>query len=186
MEKVKQHAPACMLDAEVLLRDQFVDKFVGAGNYQSDSSLRHELKQLVRRQPNSTLLDVRAEAIRWEWEGSPSGMRGRSHSVPSVFGVQYGVQGSSQAVSLPPVSEMGELREMLRRQQEQLNQLTESIARLQNPPPHSRPPRTGPIICRRCNQPGHFARECDGVRVTRSQPPSNHGRQSRSALVSEN
>ncbi|KAI3361878.1 hypothetical protein L3Q82_002197 [Scortum barcoo] len=90
---------------------------------------------------------------------------------------KYGVQGGSQAVPSSPVSEIEELRELLKRQQEQLNQLTESIARLQNPHQHGRPPRTGPIICRRCNQPGHFAREC-GVRVAPSQPfsrsPSNH------------
>lgn len=184
MEKVKQRAPAAMLNAEALLRDQFVE-------HVSNSSLRRELKQLVRRQPNSTLLEVRAEAIQWEREGLPGGVRGRSHSVPSVLGVQYGVQGGSQ-VSVPSssVSEMSEMKEMLKRQQEQLNQLTESIARLQNPQ-HSRPPRTGPIICRRCNQPGHIARHCDGVRApSRSQvppgPPSNFGRQSHTTLMSEN
>ncbi|KAI3368132.1 hypothetical protein L3Q82_007864 [Scortum barcoo] len=85
MEKVKQHTPAYMLDAEALLSDQFVEHVL-------DSSLRRELKQLVHRQPNYILLDVRAEAICWEREGSPGGMRGRSHSIPSVFGVQYGVQ----------------------------------------------------------------------------------------------
>lgn len=46
-----------------------------------------------------------------------------------------------------------------------------SIAQLQNSQRDYRPPRTGPLICRHCNQPGHFARECDGVRVP---PHSRH------------
>lgn len=185
MEKVKQRAPADMPNAEALLRDQFVEHVL-------NSSLRRELKQLVRRQPNCTLLEVRAEAIRWEHEGLPGGVRGRSQSVPSVYGVQYGVQGGPQAAALlSSVSEMSEMREMLKRQQEQLNQLMGSIAQLQNSHQYSRPPRTGPIICRRCNQLGHFARECEGVRVhSRSQfpsrSPSNPGRQSRPPSVPEN
>ena len=176
MERVKQCAPAAMPNAEALLRDQFAEHVL-------DSSLRRELKQFVRRQPNSTLLEVRAEAIRWEREGLPSGARSRSHSLPLVCGVQYGVQGGPQdAVS---GSEMSQMREMLSRQQEQLNQLVASMAQLQNSRRDYRPPRTGPLICRRCNQPGHFARECDGVRVP-SQHPVNANRQARSASVSEN
>lgn len=149
-----------------------------------DSSLRRELKQLVRRQPNHTLLGVRAEAIQWELEGLPGGVRGRSHSVPPVLGVQYGVQGNPKGV-VPPVSEMREMREMLQHQQEQLNKLTESIALLQVSHQHRHPPRTGPLICRRCNQPGHFARECR-AHVPHSQPQSNSGGQSRFSSGSEN
>lgn len=185
MEKVKQRAPAGLLNSEALLRDQFVEQVL-------NSSLRRELKQLVRRQPNSTLLDVRAEAIQWEREGLPGGARGRSHSVPLMLGVQYGVHGGPQVpVSSSSVSEMCEMKEMLKRQQEQLNQLTESIARLQNPQQYTRPPRSGPIVCLRCNQPGHIARNCDGVRVSSrpqgpSRPPYTPGRQSRTAPVPEN
>lgn len=185
MERVKQRAPINMPNAEALLRDQFVE-------HVCDSSLRRELKQLVRRQPIYTLLEVRSEAIWWEQEGLSGGVRGRSHSVPSVFGVQYGVQGGPQStISSPPVSEMSEIKEMLKRQQEQLNQLTESIARLQNVPQYSRPPHYGPLICRRCNQPGHFARDYDGVRVplrlqVPSEPPPNSARLPRSASMSEN
>ena len=185
MEKVKRSAPADMPPAGALLRDQFVEHIL-------NSSLRRELKQLVRRQPGCTLLEVRAEAIRWEREGLPGGVRGRSQSVPSVYGVQYGVRGAPQAiVPSTSVSEMSEMREMLKRQQEQLDQLVGSIAQLQNANQYRRPPRPGPLICRRCNQPGHFANECDGERVaSRSQfpsrPPWNAGRQSRSHSTSEN
>ncbi|KAL0152450.1 hypothetical protein M9458_052173, partial [Cirrhinus mrigala] len=87
--------------------------------YVNDCALRRELKQLVRRQPTVTLFDVRSEALRWEREGMPGGVRGRSQSVPSAYGIQYGVQGRQHLNS----SEMSELRDMLRKQQQQLNQL---------------------------------------------------------------
>lgn len=159
MAAVKQRAPGDMPNAEALLRDQFVEHVI-------DGALRRELKQLVRRQPTATLLEVRGEAIRWELEGLPGGARARSHSVPSVLGLQYGVKSGHQVVGNPPqVSELSEMREMLKLQQEQLNQLTRSISLLQGSHQHSRPPPRGPVICRRCQQPGHFARECDGVRA---------------------
>lgn len=181
MEAVKQRVPSEMLNAEVLLRDQFVEHVL-------DGALRRGLKQFVRGKPTATLLDVRGEAIRWEQEGLPGGMRGRSHSVPSVLGIQYGVHGGSPGmVNSPQLSEMSD---MLRQQQQQLNQLTQSIALLQNSQQHHRAPRQGPIICRRCQQPGHFARECNGSRVPPHpqslQAPPQSGRQSQSAQASEN
>lgn len=184
MEKVKRCAPADMPNAEALLRDQFIEHIL-------NSSLRRELKQLVRRQPGCNLLEVRAEAIRWEQEGLPGGVRGRSQSVPSVYGVQYGVHGAPHAAVPSSVSEISEMREMLKRQQEQLDQLVRSIAQLQNSTQHRRPSWSGPLICRRCNQPGHFAHECDGERVASrsrfpSRPPLNVARQSRSHSMSEN
>ncbi|TWW73497.1 Retrovirus-related Pol polyprotein from transposon 412 [Takifugu flavidus] len=87
MAPVRERAPYGMANAEDLLRDQFVE-------HVQDGALRRELMQYVRRQPTATLLDVRSEAIRWEREGLPGGSRGRSQSVPSAFGLQYGVQGS--------------------------------------------------------------------------------------------
>lgn len=54
-----------MPNSEALVRDQFVE-------HVADSSLRRELKQLVRRLPSS-LLGVRSEALRWEREGMPGG-----------------------------------------------------------------------------------------------------------------
>lgn len=59
MERVKQCAPTDMSNADVLSRDQFVEHVLGG-------ALRHELKQMVRRQPGATLLEGRGEAIRWK------------------------------------------------------------------------------------------------------------------------
>ena len=86
MDRVKQSAPNAVPNFEVLLCDQFAEHVL-------DSALRWELKQSVRREPEFTLLEVRAEAIRWERDGLPGGARGRSYSLPSAHGIQYGVQG---------------------------------------------------------------------------------------------
>lgn len=159
MEPVKQNAPDGLLNADILLRDQFVEHVL-------DSALRRELKQYVRGHPTATLLDVRGEAIRWERQGFPGGARERSHSLPSTYGLQYRVYGGSRLT--PPTaacSEFSELRELLKQQQEQINQLTQCIASLQTSLPQVRHPRPGSVVCHRCQQPGHFARECDGERV---------------------
>lgn len=71
LEKLKQQSPNVMVNAETMLCNQFVE-------YMNDSTLRQELKQLVRRQPNSTLLEVRSEALLWELEGRLGGAGARS------------------------------------------------------------------------------------------------------------
>ncbi len=92
LEKAKQRSPDAMPNAEVLLRHQFVEHVL-------DSSLRHELKQLVRRQPTATLRDVRGEAIRWEHEGTSGGARGCSHSAPSRFFIIRHIHNHTSIVS---------------------------------------------------------------------------------------
>lgn len=164
MEKVKQRFPGAVLNAPVLLRDQFVE-------HVANEALRRELKQLVRRQPNSTLLDTRSKAIRWEQEGMPGGARARSQSVPVPYGIQYGVQGGHRPVMGAQSSELKELRDMLMAQQDQLNQLTRGFAKLQDGRQQSRATRFGSVICRRCQKPGHFARECRALLP--GSPPSD-------------
>lgn len=134
MEQVKRCALEGSLNVEVLLRDQFME---------------HVLDSALRRQPPATLLEVRGEGMRWEREGLPGGTRECSHSLPSMYGLQYGVQGSSQPA--PPVSshdpEFGELKELFERLQEQLTQLTNTVASMQSSFPPARSSRNGPVIC---------------------------------------
>ena len=163
MSAVKQSAPSEMTNADVLLRDQFIENV-------TDGSLRRELKQLTRRQPTVSLRDARAEAIRWEREGVPGGGRGRSHSVPSMMGLQCGVQTAPAVASPPQPPELQEVKQMLKLQQEQLTRLTETLAQLQITQQRNQSSYRGPVICRQCQQPGHFARECRGERAPL--PPS--------------
>lgn len=178
MEKVKAQAPGDIPNAEALLRDQFIE-------HVCDGSLRRDLKQYVRRNARATLLEVRGEAIRWELEGLPASMRGRSNSVPSAFGMQYAMRSGPRTEATPTQTELSEMKELLRKQQEQLDLLTRSIALLQAAPQRNRSPRRGPIICQRCQQPGHIARYCDGPRVPQ-RPRSPEPAQSRHRQPSEN
>ena len=150
MEKVTKSAPGVLQNAAILLRDQFVE-------YVLDPCLRRELKRLVRLNPGYTLLDVRREAIRWEQEGQPSDARGRSQSVPSYCAVQHS-QIRREGFSNKPQDGIAEIRELLVKQQEQINLLTQNMLQLQNRPPSYN--RGGPIICRQCQRPGHIARNC--------------------------
>lgn len=164
MEKVKGRAPQGMRNADVLLRDQFVE-------HVCDCTLRRELKQLIRREPTCTLIEVRKEAIRWEQEGRPDGPRARSYSLPSggfPLASCAVTRGVKEGVS--PNLELEELKDMLRQQQSQISQLTQSVAALQALPRRQGPSRDGPLICRRCRRPGHYANECEGERVFH-QPP---------------
>lgn len=155
MEKVERSAPRRITDAPILLRDQFVE-------YVLDPNLRRELKRVVRQHPEHTLLDIRAEAIRWEREGRPEEPRGRSYSVPSFSALHFS---SARPSSATANVELAELRQLLEKQQEQLDKLTQGMLALQTAPrPAARYPRSKVVVCLRCQKPGHYARECDNER----------------------
>ncbi|KAL2079659.1 hypothetical protein ACEWY4_016866 [Coilia grayii] len=172
MDQVVASAPNGVPNSDILLRDQFIENVL-------DPSLRRVLKQSVRSNSVATLLDVRSEALRWEREGRVGEGRQRSYSVPSLCAVV-----TSRAHPAPPTSievqkgsssEMAEIKEMLKRQQEQLNQLSQQVSQMQNAArPRSRS-RNDSVICRRCNQPGHYASHCDNERAPQTfhaPPPS--------------
>lgn len=97
----------------------------------------------------------------------PGGARNRSHSLPSTYGIQYGVQGAthSPAGVGAQQSELEDLMLILQRQQQQLDQMTQSIAQLYAAQQPRLPLHDQPLICRRCHRPEHFAHKCDGDRL---------------------
>lgn len=76
----------------------------------------------------------------------------------------------------PGSAEMAELRGMLLKQQKQIDQLTNSLSMLQVPTRPYRSSCLSPVICRLCQKPGHYARECDNERVTPVQNPAPQSR----------
>lgn len=67
------------------------------------------------------------------------------------------------------MDEMSEIMEMIRHQQRQISQLSQDCAALLQSSPGS---RKGSLLCWRCHQPGHLARNCDGERVPAGARPS--------------
>ncbi len=169
MEKVVASAPNRMANSSILLRDQFVENV-------NNSDLRRELKRLVRSDPTLSLLDVRAEAIRWEREGSPT--NSKHHSISPYCAVQS--SSVQRNVDCSPSSstteQLAALTALVHKQQEQLGQLTEAIKAMQMPL-GPRPSHPSGVVCRRCQQTGHYARECDNVRVPHG--PANPPRAAR-------
>lgn len=158
MEKVVSSSPTEVNNSDVLLRDHFIEHVNSAG-------LRRELKRLIRNDPDLSLLDVRREAIRWEREGGSAGM-GSGHTMSAFC--------STQTSSLQPQfqcspatgtsSQLAALTALVQKQQEQLDQITQTLAAMQRPTA-SQPGHRSSVVCRRCQRPGHYARDCENERV---------------------
>lgn len=59
-----QQSPHIVPDAQLALRDQFIEGV-------RDSTLRRELRKLFRERPHATLFEVREEALMWFSEERP-------------------------------------------------------------------------------------------------------------------
>lgn len=168
MDEMIHCCPNGVAGSTRLLTAQFIQ-------YVRDGHLSRELKRIAREQPEYDLHDIRDEAIRWEREGRSWEGSSHSHSVPLAYSMQ---QEQARAVPSTTALELAELRAMLKEQQGQIQELTQAVRACQNPPRQPFAQRN-PIICNRCQQPGHFSRDCDGERVRpqpqvqRSHPPSN-------------
>lgn len=144
------------------VRDQFVEGV-------SDSTLRRELRKMVREKPESTLFDVCQEAIAWSMEEKPSGTRvAKSRPILSDSAVA-GDQSTREA----PDRSSATLDEILKVVSEQgkafgelLSVVRESVTSRERAPkrgiPRSKFQFTddGKPICFKCKGVGHIAREC--------------------------
>lgn len=150
MDKVRASAPYRLSNTSVMLRDQFVQNV-------HNSDLRRELKRHVRSHPDCTMLEVRAEAIRWEREG---GVTSQSSSSPTFCAVQNAYSPPIVESSSSTANQLASLSSIIQKQQEQLDQITKTLVAMQSPT------STGadPVVCFRCQQGGHIARYCN-VRI---------------------
>lgn len=171
MEKVKQSKESAITNSDIVLRDQFCENV-------RDHMLRRELKRLVRANEGLTLLDIRREATRWVEEGQSSRDRG-----PRAPGRTSEPIYTSQCESaLTQTSEIAELKEIVLKQQAQLDLLVKHLGHPPSKPQASQPYRAGRFkrtpdgqpICIKCDQPGHIARYCQSVPPPRNSRPSSH------------
>lgn len=172
MDRIKLCASYIGPNADTLVRDQFVENV-------QDSALCRELKQLVRQRPELSMLQVRAAAIRWEQESRPDDIRrGEGRVVPSMCALQMS-RGAPLVKANLESGVVSELKAMLMKQQEQIDQLTQSVASL-CASPHSIASSRLAVICRRCQKSGHYARDCDNERVPARRGGTPHSSQAAS------
>lgn len=162
-DKVEANAPYRLTNIPVMLRDQFAQNV-------DNSDLRRELKRHIRNNPNCTVLDIRAEAMRWEHEG---GITNKTSHVPTFCAVQ---NASSPLLveSTPSIaSQLATLSSIVQKQQEQLDQIIRTLASMQSV---ASPPGSDPVICYRCQQSGHIARFCKANSRPRLPRPTDSDR----------
>lgn len=166
--------PSAVSDAKIAVRDQFIEGI-------QDSSLRRELRKTVREKPESTLLDVRQEAIAWSLEDRPNGpkvAKSRSVLCDRVGGRSQGAGGAPDKVPstldeiLKVVTEQGKaIGELVNAVKESVT-LRENAFRSARPRPRFQFTDEGRPICFKCKGVGHIARECRQNRPERS-PTAN-------------
>ena len=127
VDEMTQSCPAGVAGSDRLLVAQFVE-------YVRDGHLSRELKRIVREHPEYDLHDVRDEAIRWEKEGRYGEGLSQDHLVPLAYSIQQKQTGAAPSAT----AEWAELREMIRAQQGQIQELTQVVRESQNPPRQQR------------------------------------------------
>ncbi|KAG7472989.1 Retrovirus-related Pol poly from transposon [Solea senegalensis] len=111
-------------------------------------------------------LDLQALQGRMEQLQAENDRLRRDRDAAQTTSLQPRLDGSPDSSTS---SQLAALTALVHKQQEQLNQITQTLAAMQKPPAsqHSRPN----IICRRCQRLGHYASDCENER-SRPRPSS--------------
>lgn len=183
MDVVIRKTPGGIPNSDQILRDQFVE-------HVHDDMLRRELKQRISQTPTLSFTVLRSIAIRWAEEGrNGSRQRARASSCNTYTNPGDRDVVESNAMTVPPHSDLAELKECLRKQQVQLDAIMKHIGIL-NTTSHTQIPQKegrdskpyrfqadGRPICLRCNKAGHIARFCRAQIHSAVGPTKNSGHQ---------
>ncbi|XP_073720502.1 uncharacterized protein [Misgurnus anguillicaudatus] len=160
------------LCGEQTIRNQFAENV-------RDSSLRRELKRLIRQDPNIKFSVLRREAMLfWEEDNVPD--RVSCGLAPESAIVECAGIATTTSTPVNPDPLLLELRDAMRKQEEKLEGLVQQVSRLQNLEGRRgrrlrQEPRydaNGRPICFRCQGIGHIARFCSDTNII-----SDNGRQ---------
>ncbi|XP_065132536.1 uncharacterized protein [Paramisgurnus dabryanus] len=161
---ILKQSPNAMTNTSSAIRDQFIEGIRDAG-------LRRELRKLVRDKPESTLIDVRDEALLWFLEDPKPHV---TKVVSSRNVVSETPDAQCAAINVPetkPVS-LEDVLKIVAEQGKVIGELTKAVEKLtaqgsQSEPINQTRPKMQPRftedgqpICFRCNGVGHIARRC--------------------------
>ena len=175
-----QQSPNALADAQLALRDQFIEGV-------RDLTLRRELRRLVREKPGSSLFEVRDEAMLWILEDGPRNINtARNRNL--VGDKADEVSEKPDTASCGKNDLTGALQEVVKiitQQGKAISELTNAVRDLTmkcaNPEsssrgerPKARPKYTndGQPICLRCEGVGHMAKHCTATRQPVGLPTS--------------
>lgn len=177
-----QQSPNAVPDPQLTLRDQYIEGV-------RELSLRRELRRLVREKPQSTLFEVREEAMMWVVEDRPHGANvARSRPIVSACSGEMSERSTSVSEAQGDIAAaLQEVVKIITQQGKAIGELTSAVRELTIPKavpsgnqggrPKAKPKYTddGQPVCFKCEGVGHIARQCPISRSSKSQPTAITG-----------